>query len=88
MANEINIPKKSGAHSKTARVFAWIGIGLLLALYLFNLILALIGSDFAKTMLMCNSVLTVLIPIILYFLVLMIKKRHPDKDGEDETAAK
>ncbi|MBQ9387977.1 MAG: hypothetical protein IJU01_04880 [Lachnospiraceae bacterium] len=67
-------------HTKGQRILAWIGIGLLLALYLTNLVLALIGSDFARTLLWISLVATIMIPIILYFFILMLKKKYPENE--------
>ena len=53
----------------------WIAIGLLLALTVTDLVLAIIGTPEAQLALRVTIVLTVLVPIILYFFVLMLKKR-------------
>ncbi len=72
--------ENNGTHTKKQRVLAWIGIALLLCLYLCNLVLALIGSDFAKTLLWISLVATIMIPIILYFFIIMLKKKYPDNE--------
>jgi len=63
------------SHTRVQRVLAWIAIGLLLALTVTDLVLAIIGTPEAQLALRVTIVLTVLVPIILYFFVLMLKKR-------------
>ncbi|MBQ7246550.1 MAG: hypothetical protein IJS22_00455 [Lachnospiraceae bacterium] len=63
------------SHTPLQRVLAWIAIGLLLALTVTDLVLAIIGTPEAQLALRITIVLTVLVPIILYFFVLMLKKR-------------
>ena len=63
------------SHTPLQRVLAWIAIGLLLALTVTDLVLAIIGTPEAQLALRVTIVLTVLVPIILYYFVLMLKKR-------------
>ena len=57
---------------KLQRILAVIGIVLLLAMYIINIVLALIGSEAAQNMLKITMVLSIMIPILLYaFLMLM-----------------
>ena len=76
------------------RVFAWIGIGLLLAIYIADLVFALIGSEFAQTMLKISIGCSVAVPIILYGFYIAMggrKKKYEemaarldeDPDGSD-----
>ena len=66
------------SHTRAQRVLAWVAIGMLLALTVTDLTLALIGTETAQNALKVMIVLTILVPIILYFFVLMLKKRKPD----------
>ena len=61
------------------RVLAWIGIAILILMYLSNLILALIGSDFAREMLKVSAVSTIAIPIILYGFLMVMKATGGDQ---------
>jgi len=78
------------------RVLAWIGIVLLLSMYIADIIFALIGSEFARTMLRISVGCSVAIPIILYGCYMAMggrKKRYEEMaamldeedDGGDDT---
>lgn len=70
------------------RILALIGIGFLVLLYLSNLILALIGSDYAQVLLKVSTVCTIAIPIILYGFMVVMKSAGNDKKvdiADDET---
>ena len=77
------------------RVLAWIGIVLLLSMYIADIVLALIGSDLARTMLRVSVGCSVVIPIILYgcYMAMGGRKRRyeemaalleEDSDGTDD----
>ena len=68
---------------KTRRILAVIGIVLLLAMYLINLVLALIGSEEARNMLKVTMVMSIMIPILLYA-VLMLTGRTDSLSGTEE----
>lgn len=54
------------------RILAIAGIVLLAAMYIVNIVLALIGTEEARNMLKATMVLSIMIPILLYaFLMLM-----------------
>ena len=62
---------------KTRQILAIIAIVLLLSMYLINLVLALIGSDWAREMLKLTMVMSLMVPILLYaFLMLMKRNDH------------
>jgi len=67
---------------KRKRILAWIGIVLLAGMYLTNLVLALIGSEFTQNMLKLCAVCTVAIPILLYGCLVAMGKtgKKPDKE--------
>ena len=74
---------------KKKRILAWIAIGILLTLYLMNLILALIGNESARSMLAASSMCTVLIPILLYGVVVAAgHRKHKDEIVPDEDTDK
>ena len=62
---------------------AVIAIILLLSMYLINLVLALIGSEWAQEMLKLTMVMSIMIPILLYAF-LMIMKRKDEGESENE----
>ena len=70
------------------RILALTGIGLLLAMYLINAVLALIGSPDAVEMLKVSAAMTVLIPLVLYGFLVVAKagRKHfgPDIDPSEE----
>ncbi len=75
-------------HKKTRQVLAWIGIILLLSMYLMNLVLALIGSEMATAMLRVSAASTVAIPLVLYAFVIALRMGKgendlPENDEED-----
>mgnify|MGYP003098894713 CR=1 FL=1 len=51
---------------KKKRILAWICILFLVGMYVTDFVLALIGSDLARNMLMASCICTILIPIVLY----------------------
>ena len=51
------------------RILAWLGIGLLLAMYVSTLVFALIGTDYARQMLAASFVATLVVPVLLYVLI-------------------
>lgn len=63
------------SHTRAQRVLAWVAIGMLLALTVTDFVLAIIGTEAAQNALKVMIVLTIMVPIILYFFVLMLKKR-------------
>ncbi len=74
------------------RILAWIGICLLLAMYIADIVFALIGSEFAQTMLRVSVGCSVAVPIILYAFYIAMggrKKRYEEMAArltEDEGA--
>ena len=54
---------------KKKRILAWICILFLVGMYVTDFVLALIGSDLARNMLMASCICTILIPIVLYGVV-------------------
>lgn len=79
-------PTKGGGTEASIkkRIFAWIGIILLLFLYLSSLVLALIGSAWARDCLKVTVMLSVIIPVILYAGILAARVRHDNLQDEDE----
>ena len=65
-------------YTKTQRVLAWIGIAVLAAFTILDIVLALCGAP--TNYIMLCLVITILVPLILYFFIMMLKKRHPDSD--------
>ena len=65
-------------HTKTQRTLAWIGIVLLIAMTVIDFVFAVSGAP--NGIFMGAVVLTIFIPIVLYFFILMLKKKHPDNE--------
>lgn len=68
---------------KTKQILAVIGIALLLAMYIVNIVLAVIGTEWSRNLLKGTMVLSLMIPILLYAF-LMIMKKTSGKNPEDE----
>ena len=60
-------------HSKTKRIFALIGVVLMLGLYASTLVFSMMDSALAKNLLMASVAATLIIPIILYAMSLAPK---------------
>ncbi|MGN0297897.1 MAG: hypothetical protein ACI4C1_01705 [Lachnospiraceae bacterium] len=70
------------------RIFAWIGIILLIALYISTLIFALMDSALAQDLLRASIFSTILIPVLLYAVTLAIRVRKnniQDDENIDDT---
>lgn len=66
---------------KTKRILALAGAVLLFALYAATLVLALIGSEHALTLLKAAIVCTIIVPVFLYGYILVyrvLKREDPD----------
>lgn len=71
------------------RILALIGIAILVLMYLTNLILALIGSEFTTNLLKATMVMTIAIPIMLYGMLVVMKGadhflRKPEEELTEE----
>lgn len=60
-------------YSKTQRIMAWVGIGLLLLLYLITFLLGVFGSKQTFPMLMASLLATFFIPTMIYVFQLLLK---------------
>ena len=69
-------------------VLAWAGIILLVSMYVITLIVALMGGENVMNYLMACVFLTILLPIVLWFLLLMIKNREQDRKQREEEQGK
>ena len=65
---------------KKKRILAWICILFLVGMYVTDFVLALIGSDLARNMLMASCICTILIPIVLYGVVTAFGGRGHNAD--------
>ena len=75
MSKKESTPKKITAR----QVLAFVGIGLLVALYLITLIFALIQAPWAKNLLIISLVATFVIPVIIYIITMFYKLAHRDE---------
>lgn len=62
------------------RVGAIIAIFLLVSMYITALVCALIGSEFATSMLQASVFCTIFIPVLLYAYLFLTKAIHKDND--------
>ena len=67
------------------RILAVIGIALLILMYVLNLILALIGTEWSRQALKGTMILSIAIPILLYAFLMLMKKNPGGKDTEELT---
>ena len=76
--NEEIDPGFTSSYTKGQRIAAWVGIGVLVAMYITNIVFALTDNENTRTLTMCSIVCTILIPIILFFFIKMLNKKNPD----------
>ena len=69
---------------KMKRILAWIGIIVLLGLYLVTFILGVTGNESTKDLLLASIACTVIIPCLM-FGMLLVAKALEDKRKKDET---
>lgn len=71
---------------KLKRIFAWIGIILLLGMYLVTFLLGVMGNEATKDMLLASIACTVFVPVLLYAIIMLARLLGgPGKDaGEPE----
>ena len=72
-------------HKKRRRILAVIGIILLAAMYVVNLVLALIGTEWSRQALKGTIVLSIAFPILLYAFLLLMKKNPGGTEEEQLT---
>lgn len=65
---------------KSLRVFAFIGILLLAALYASTLVFALIDSPYSYRLLMTSVFFTILVPVLLYTYQFLYRLLHKGED--------
>ena len=75
---------------KLKRIFALLGVFLLVAMYLCTLIFALIDSPVASDLLKASVAATILVPVILYGLLMVTRllKNDQENDSEEDTIHK
>lgn len=72
-------------NNKKRRLLAVIGIIILVSMYVLNLVLALIGTDWARQALKGTMILSIAIPILLYAFLMLMKKNPGGNDEEELT---
>lgn len=72
---------------KMKRILAWIGILVLLGLYLSTLIFAIIGSPEALQWLKASVLATIIVPILLYgyLLIFRLQKKEEKNEKRDDS---
>ena len=69
---------------KLRRIFAMIGVVLLVVMYLSTLIFSLIGGELAFTWLKASILCTIIVPIYLYIFTAVYKWLKSRKESQDE----
>ena len=72
-------------NNKKRRLLAVIGIIILVSMYVLNLVLALIGTDWSRQALKGTMILSIAIPILLYAFLMLMKKNPGGNDEEELT---
>lgn len=62
------------------RIAAWIGIGVIVVMYLLTIVAAVLARPETMGLFMASIVLTIMVPIILWSFLRMYEMAHP-KDG-------
>lgn len=62
---------------------AWIGIIILVALYLITFLLGIFGNEHTKGMLMASIICTVVVPCLMYGMILIAKVLSKDSANEN-----
>ena len=65
------------------RIFAWIGIVVLVGLYVTTLILAFSGSPMAQALFRGSFAATVVFPVLLYAMQIIYRILKPDDPADD-----
>lgn len=60
------------------RIAAWIGIGLIVLMYLFTIVAAVLARPETMNLFVASIALTILIPIILWAFLRMYEMSHPE----------
>ena len=66
---------------KLKRILAWIGIILLVAMYVMTLVFALLGKEYAKQMVLASVSMTIIIPVLIYAMQMAFSIVSGKKDG-------
>ena len=69
--------------SRLRRIFAWIGIVVLVGLYVTTLILAFSGSPMAQALFRGSFAATVVFPVLLYAMQIIYRILKPDDTVDD-----
>ena len=73
---------------KSKRIFAIIGIILLVSLYLSTLIFAFIDTELGNTLLKISIAATIFFPVILYVMGVVYKLNKKDENSQNENQEK
>lgn len=65
---------------KVKRIMAWVGIIVLLGMYLTTLIMALLATPATGTMFIACIVATIMVPILFYFIQFIYHLIFPSED--------
>lgn len=78
----------SKMNPKLKRILAWIGIILLVSMYVMTLVFALLGKEYAKQMVLASVSMTIIVPVLIYamqlaFSIVSGKKDSSLPDGDE-----
>lgn len=62
------------------RIAAWIGIGLIVLMYLFTIVAAVLARPETMNLFVASIALTILVPIILWAFLRMYELSHPENE--------
>ena len=68
---------------KMKQIMAWIGIIILVALYLITFLLGIFGNEHTKGMLMASIICTVVVPCLMYGMILIARVLSKDSTNEN-----
>ncbi|MDO5423584.1 MAG: hypothetical protein Q4F41_07660 [Eubacteriales bacterium] len=69
---------------KFKRIMAWVGIILLVGMYVLTLVFALMKSELAYTLFRASVACTILVPVVLYACTLMGRLAKKDEKEDSE----
>ena len=72
---------------KIKRILAWIGIILLVVMYVMTLVFALSGSEYAVQLVIASVTMTIVVPVLLYAMQLAFSVVNGKKEASAESEA-
>jgi glucose dehydrogenase len=73
-------------YTKKQRIFAMIGVVILIGMYALTMVFALMKSPAAKALLMASIYCTIAVPVILYGIILISRNARGRRDQKTDPA--